>query len=116
MPGPDGTVMHAEIRIGDSMVMLGDENPQMNAQSPLALNGTSTSIMLYVPNVDEVFGRAVQAGAQELMPLTDMFWGDRFGKLRDPFGHEWALATHVWDLTPDEMQKAQAAAFCPEQK
>ncbi len=107
MPGPDGKVMHAEILIGDSLVMLGDENPQ--AKSPSALGGTPVSIMLYVPDVDAVFKRATAAGAKTETPPADMFWGDRYGKLIDPFGHSWGIATHVEDVTPEEMKKRMAA-------
>jgi PhnB protein len=83
----------------------------MGARSPLHYQGVSGSVFLYVPDVDTVFKRATDAGAQALMPPTDMFWGDRFGKIRDPFGHEWGLATHQWDLTPEEMQIAAEAAM-----
>jgi PhnB protein len=109
MPGPDGKVMHAEILIGDSMVMLGEENPQQNAKSPLAFGGTPVSIMLYVPDVDAVFKKATTAGAKADAPPADMFWGDRYGKLTDPFGHSWGIATHVEDVTPEEMKKRMAA-------
>jgi PhnB protein len=117
MTGPDGTsVMHAELRIGDSVVMLSDELPQAGPRSPETLGGTSASIFLYVPDVDAAFKRAVAAGATALMPPADMFWGDRFAKLADPFGHEWAMATHVEDLSPEEIRKrgaAAMAAMCP---
>lgn len=109
MPGPGGAVMHAELKIGDSVVMLTDENPEMGSVSPATLNGTPVSVFLYVPDVDALFGQAVAAGATALMPPTDMFWGDRFGKLKDPFGHEWAMATHIEDVTPEEMQKRMAS-------
>jgi PhnB protein len=112
MTGPDGTsVMHAELRIGDSFVMLSDEFPQMGSRSPETLGGTTASIFLYVPDVDAAFERAVDAGAKALMPPTDMFWGDRFAKLVDPFGHEWAMATHKEDLSPEEIRKRGAAAM-----
>lgn len=111
MAGPDGkSVMHAELKIGDSMVMLSDEFPQMGSRSPQTLGGTTAAIFLYVPDVDAAFKRAVDAGAKAIMPPTDMFWGDRFGKLVDPFGHEWAMATHKEDLSPEEVQKRAAAA------
>ena len=109
MPGPGGAIMHAEIRIGDSVVMLGDENPGMGAVSPATLNGTAVSVFLYVPDVDAVFASAVAAGGTAIMPPTDMFWGDRFGKLKDPFGHEWAMATHIKDVSHQEMLDAMAA-------
>jgi PhnB protein len=111
MPGPDGKVMHAEILIGDSMVMLGDENPQ--AKSPEAFGGTPVSVMLYVPDVDAVFKKATAAGAKTVAPPTDMFWGDRYGRLIDPFGHSWGIATHVEDVTPEEMKKRMAAMAQP---
>ena len=111
LAGPDGkSVMHAELKIGDSMVMLSDEFPQMGSRSPQTLGGTTAAIFLYVPDVDAAFKRAVDAGAKAIMPPTDMFWGDRFGKLVDPFGHEWAMATHKEDLSPEEVQKRAAAA------
>lgn len=110
MPGPDGKLMHAEIKIGDSILMLGDENPQMGARSPKSLGGTPASVLLYVENVDAVFDRAVKAGAKVVMPVEDMFWGDRYAKLEDPFGHLWQLATHKEDVTPEEMGR-RAAAF-----
>jgi uncharacterized glyoxalase superfamily protein PhnB len=94
MPGPDGRLMHAEIRIGDSNVMLGDECPEMGALSPLSRGGATGGLCLYVPDVDASFGRAVGAGATVKMPPMDMFWGDRYCKVVDPFGHEWSLATH----------------------
>jgi len=112
MTGPDGQrVMHAEIRIGDSFVMLSDELPQMGTRSPETLGGTTASIFLYVPDVDAAFKRAVDAGAKAVMPPTDMFWGDRFAKLVDPFGHQWAMATHKEDLTPEEIRTRGAAAM-----
>ncbi len=112
MPSPDGKrIMHAELKIGDSLLMICDECPEMGARSPQALGGTPAALHLYVENVDQTFDQAVRAGAEPIMPVMDMFWGDRYGKLRDPFGHEWGLATHQRDLTPDEMKKAAAAAF-----
>ena len=105
MNGPDGkTVMHAEIKIGDSIVMLADEFPQ-GSRSPQTLGGTTAGIFLYVPDVDSAFKKAVDAGAKATMPPADMFWGDRFGKLADPFGHEWSMATHKEDLTREEIEK-----------
>jgi PhnB protein len=112
MTDPDGKrVMHAEIKIGDSHVMLSDEFPEMGPRSPQTLGGTTTSIFLYVPDVDTAFKRAVDAGAKAIMAPTDMFWGDRFGKLADPFGHEWAMATHKEDLSPEEIRKRGTAAM-----
>jgi uncharacterized glyoxalase superfamily protein PhnB len=115
MPGPDGhKVMHAEIRIGDSLVMLGEESLETGSRSPKALSGTPVSLYLYVENVDEVFSTAIAAGAEKVMAVDDMFWGDRYGKLRDPFGHEWGIATHQLDLSPDEMKRAAKAFFAGE--
>ncbi len=111
MPGPGGKIMHAEIRVGDSMIMLCDESPEMGGRSPQALDGTPVSIFLYVEDVDSVFRQAVGAGATEVMPVQDMFWGDRYGKLSDPFGHQWQLATHIEDVSPEEMSRRAAAAF-----
>jgi PhnB protein len=111
MPGPDGRIMHAEIQIGDSRVMLSDEMPDMDVRSPKAYDGTPVGFYLYIDNVDEAWRRAVGAGAKEVSPLTDMFWGDRTGSLQDPFGHRWNLAQHVADLTPEEIQKGQEAFF-----
>ena len=112
MSGPDGSVAHAELRIGDSLLMVADEMPAMGASAPETVGGSPVHIFLYLPNVDKVFAQAVKAGATVAMPLTDMFWGDRYGKLTDPFGHKWSLATHVEDVSPREMGKraAQAAA------
>lgn len=111
MPGPDGKLMHAEIRIGDSVVMLSDEFPQMGNKAPESLGGTPGGLMIYSDNVDQLWDRAVKAGATVEMPLTDMFWGDRYGKLRDPFGHSWALAQHVRDVSPEEMVEAAKKAM-----
>ncbi len=109
MPGPDGKIMHAEIRIGDSPIMLADESAASGSQSPQTLNGTATGIFLYLEDVDASFKQAIKAGAKENMPVQDMFWGDRFGKLTDPFGHKWMLATHIEDVTPAEMEKRMGA-------
>ena len=105
MDGPQGKIMHAEIKIGDSMVMLGDEMPSMGTRSPQTLGGTAMGIMLYVENVDKTWEQAVAAGAKVEQPLGDMFWGDRYGKLTDPFGHSWSLATHKEDVAPEEMKR-----------
>ena len=105
--GLDGkSIMHAEIKIGDSRIMLNDEIPQMKCLSPQSLGGTSSGIFLYVENADEVFNKAVSAGAQSQMPMMDAFWGDRFGSIIDPFGHVWSIATHKKDMTPDELKQA----------
>ena len=108
---PDGSVMHAELQVGDSVVMLADDNPQATAKSPASLGGTSVNIFLYVEDVDSFFQQAVGAGAEALMPPENMFWGDRFSKVSDPFGHEWSLATHVEDVSPEEMGKRAEAMF-----
>ena len=104
---PDGKIMHAALRIGDSMLMLNDEMPEHGALSPLSHNGTGVTIHIYTENVDAAFNRAVSAGAKVKMPLMDQFWGDRYGIVTDPFGHQWSLATHVKDVSPEEMQRAQ---------
>ena len=106
---PDGTIMHAEIRIGDSLVMLGEENPVWQTKSPLTLGGVHGSLHIYVDDADGAFARAVAAGCEVRYPLEDAFWGDRYGKVSDPFGHEWGLATRVKDLSPEEMRKAAEA-------
>jgi len=108
---PDGRIMHAALRVGDSMLMLNEEMPEFGGLSPLALNGTGVTIHIYTDNVDEAFNRAVSAGARVKMPLMDQFWGDRYGMVEDPFGHKWSLATHVKDLSPEEMQRAQDEAM-----
>jgi PhnB protein len=105
MDGPGGKIGHAEIKIGDSIIMLGDEMPGSGARSPQSLGGTTFGIMLYVENADAVFNQAVAAGAQVEAPIADMFWGDRYGKLKDPFGHSWSVATHMEDVAPAEMSK-----------
>jgi PhnB protein len=111
MPGPGGKLMHAEFRIGDSVVMLSDELPQGGTRSPQSLGGASGSLFLYVPNVDAAFQCATDAGCQVTMPPSDMFWGDRFGRLVDPFGHHWGLATHKEDVSPAEMKRRAQAAM-----
>ena len=105
MAGPNGKIGHAEIKIGDSMIMLADEMPGNFGQSPQSLGGTTSGIFLYVENVDAVFQQAVSAGAHPESQPADMFWGDRFGKLKDPFGHAWMVATHKEDVAPAEMKK-----------
>lgn len=111
MAGPDGKIGHAELKIGDSMIMITDEMPRGSSRSPQSLGGSSVGIFLYVEDVDSVFKRAVEAGAKSEMQPQDMFWGDRFGKLVDPFGHQWALATHVEDIQPQEMEKRAREAM-----
>jgi PhnB protein len=108
-PRPDGRVGHAEIRIGDSIVMLADEYPEMGARSPKTLGGAGFGLMIYVPDVDTAFPRAVTAGAKVLRPLKNQFYGDRSGTVEDPFGHSWTIATHVEDVTPEEMDRRHQA-------
>lgn len=104
LPGPGGGVMHAEIQIGDSVVMLSDANPAWGAKSPKTIGGSPVSLMLYVSDVDSAYKKAVDAGAEGSRPPTDMFWGDRMGRISDPFGHEWSLASHIEDVPPDEIE------------
>ncbi len=112
MPTPDGQrIMHAELKIGDSIVFVGDEVPDMGCRSPQSLGGSTAALHLYVRDVDAAFKRAVEAGAQVRMPVSDMFWGDRYGRVADPFGHEWGLATHKEDLKPAEIAKRAEAWF-----
>jgi uncharacterized glyoxalase superfamily protein PhnB len=106
MEGPEGSIMHAEIRIGDSVVMLGEENARWGTLSPLSTNGNHGSLHIYVPDADATFARALEHGATVRYPMEDAFWGDRYGKVADPFGHEWGIATHVKDLSDAEMKQA----------
>jgi PhnB protein len=106
LPAPDGRIMHAAVRIGDSTVMLVDEMPEWGALGPKSLKGSPVTIHLYVDDVDGFVARAVKSGAKVTMPVEDQFWGDRYGKIEDPFGHHWSVATHVRDVSADEMQKA----------
>lgn len=112
MPAPDGKLMHAELAIAGSRVMLADDHPAMGPpRSPTALGGSSVTLHLYVEDVDAALARAEKAGATVTMPAADMFWGDRYGKVTDPFGHDWGIATHVRDLSPEEIAEAAQAAF-----
>lgn len=111
MEGPGGKIGHAEIKIGDSMIMLADEMPGGGCRSPQSLGGTTGGIFLYVENADGFFNQAVSAGAQVEAPLADMFWGDRYGRLKDPFGHSWSVATHIEDVAPAEMSKRMQEAI-----
>jgi len=112
MVGPDGeSTMYAEMRIGDSTVMLSDENPQWGMKSPKSLGGTAASIHLYVEDADGIFSRAVEAGCEVVFPIDDTFWGDRYGKVRDPFGHSWGIATHLEDLEDGEIARRAAEWF-----
>jgi uncharacterized glyoxalase superfamily protein PhnB len=110
MAGPQGKLLHGAIRIGDSMVMLADEFPDWGSLGPKSLKGSPVTIHLYVEDVDTFTARAVAAGAKITMPIQDMFWGDRYGKLEDPFGHQWSVSTHVRDVSPEEMQQAAQKA------
>lgn len=104
-----GKIGHAEIKIGDSHIMLADEHPEMGARSPQSLGGTPVGICLYVPNVDALFNQAVAAGATVERPVQDQFYGDRSGTIIDPFGHKWTIATHIEDLTPEQISQRMAA-------
>jgi len=112
---PDGKVMHASLRIGDSMLMLNDEFPDYGTLSPLSTGGSAVTIHIYTENVDAAFNRAVSAGAQVKMPLADQFWGDRYGVV-DPFGHKWSLGAHIKDMSPEEMQREQVRAMAAMKK
>jgi len=110
MDGSNGKIGHAEMRIGNSTIMLADEHPEVDARSPETIGGTAVSLLLYVENVDQVFERAVKEGGKLERPLEDKFYGDRMGCITDPFGHKWYLATHIEDVSPEEMKKRAAAA------
>jgi PhnB protein len=111
MPGPDNKVAHAEIQIGDSVLMVSDPFPQASTKSPKELGGTTTGMFLYVEDVDEVFKQAIDAGATETMAPSDQFWGDRFGSVTDPFGHSWQIATHVEDVSEEDMAERAKEAM-----
>jgi len=114
---PDGkSLLHADLQIGDSRVLLNDEFPQMGAVSPLGLNSTPVTIHLYVEDVDSLYQQALGAGAKVVMPLADQFWGDRYGVVEDPSGHRWALASHVRDMSPEQMKAAAEAIFGAKEK
>lgn len=108
LPGPDGKTIHAEVKIGDSIVMIDEQNLEQGAKAPTTLGGTPATLMVYVPDADAAFATAVAAGATAERPIEEQFWGDRYGQLIDPAGHRWALATHVEDLTPEQMQQRGA--------
>jgi len=110
MPTPEGKIGHAELKIGDSIFMMCDEWPGM-ASSPQTVGGTSVTLHLYVQDVDTAYKKAITAGCTSTMPVQDMFWGDRYGKLKDPFGHEWSIATHKQDLTPTQIAEGAKKAF-----
>jgi PhnB protein len=117
MTGPDGkSTMHAEMHIGNSTVLLSDENPQWGAQSPETLGGSPSSLHVYVEDADALFKRAVEAGCEVVAPIMDAFWGDRYGKLKDPFGHQWGIATHIEDVPPEDMGKRAEKWFASMQQ
>ena len=109
MPDPKGRIGHAEIRVGDSVIMMADQHHEMGYRDPRTLGGTAVSIVLYVDNVDTVFERAIKAGAKSQRPVADQFYGDRMGTLEDPFGHVWTIGTHIEDVSPEEMKRRMAA-------
>jgi PhnB protein len=111
MPAPDGTIAHAELELGDAIIMLSDEHPEMSQRSPKTIGGTSVTISVYVEDVDAAFDAALAAGATSLRAVEDQFYGDRTGQFEDPFGHHWSVATHVEDVPPDEMEKRAAEAM-----
>ncbi len=113
MPGPEGRIAHAELQIGDSVVMVSDPFPQSSVKSPTALGGTTVGLFVYVEDVDSVFQQAVDAGASVTMPLENTFWGDRYGKVTDPFGHQWGIATRQEEVSEEEMMR-RAQAFAGE--
>ena len=115
MNTPEGKVGHAEMKIGDSIVMLSEEHPQGGCVSPTSLKGTSVTLFLYVEHVDATFQQAVKAGATVVMPVADMFWGDRHGQVLDPFGHRWSIATHTEDLSPEQVAERARRAFAQPQ-
>lgn len=108
MPGPDGTIGHAELTLGDSVIMLADEAAEIGVVSPKAIGGTPVTISVYAEDADAVFDAAVGAGASSLQPMTDQFYGDRSGQFEDPFGHRWSVATHIEDVPPEEMERRMA--------
>lgn len=105
MAGPDGKIAHAELQVGNSIVMLGDEAPQFGATAPQTVGGTPVGLFIYSENVDKAYAKAIAAGATSEQPPTDMFWGDRYCKFSDPFGHKWSIATHIEDVSPKEMKR-----------
>ena len=111
MDGPEGTIGHAELEIGDSLIMLADPFPQSQTRPPKELGGTTAGVFMYVEDVDAVVQKALDAGATTTMEVADQFWGDRFGSVRDPFGHSWSIATHVEDVPPEEMAERAKEAM-----
>ena len=114
MPGPQGKVMHAQLKIGDSVLMLCDEFPNMGAKSPLALGGSPVTLHVYTKDADAAIAKAADAGATVTMPAEDTFWGDRYGRVKDPFGHEWSIATRKENPTPEEIRQRAAASMSGE--
>ncbi len=110
-PTPDGKIMHAQIKIGDSFVMIADEFPLMGSRSPKTVGGTSVIMHLFVKDADKTYNQAIKAGAEVIMPIMDTFWGDRYGLVNDPFGHAWAISTHKKDMLPEELRKAGEKFF-----
>jgi PhnB protein len=108
---PDGKIAHAEIRIGDSILMMSEENPDWGNRSPASLGGSPVSLMIYVPDADAAFARALAAGAEQVRPVEDQFYGDRSGTLKDPYGYQWTLATHIEDVSTEEAQQRMEAMF-----
>lgn len=111
MDGPDGKVMHAEIKIGDSMIFLGEETPNMGNKSPQSVGAATGGLYLYVEDVDKAFQQAIKAGGKQKMPVTDMFWGDRYGQFTDPYGYTWGISTRTYEMTPEEIEEGQKAFF-----
>jgi PhnB protein len=114
MPEAEGKIGHAELQLGDSVIMLSDEYPEMGIRGPQAIGGTPVTMSVYVEDVDSVFDRAVKAGAKTLRPVEDQFYGDRSGQFEDPFGHRWSVATHIEDVSPEEMAKRVAEGWAAE--
>ncbi len=115
-PATDGSIMHAELRIGDSPIMLGEEMPEQGGRSPKSYDGTSVALFIYTDNVDAAWKKAVDAGARPVMPLTDQFWGDRSGCIEDPSGHRWWLSQHIEEVAPEEMQRRAEKFFAESQQ
>jgi PhnB protein len=111
MDGPDGRIGHAEVEVGDSVIMVSDEFPEMGFRGPRSVGGTAVTIAVYVDDVDDAFARALAAGATEVQPLADQFYGDRSGQFEDPWGHRWSLQTHIEDVAPEEMMRRAAAVM-----
>jgi PhnB protein len=116
MPGPDGRLVHAEIQLGDSRIFLSDEFPEMGSKSPQTLNGSPVNLFLYVEDVDSFFKTATEAGGTGVEKPTDMFWGDRWATVKDPYGHVWQIATHIEDVTPQEMERRSAEFFAAQSR